>query len=87
MRVFEQAWAVFECACLSNRAWLSFRRAAVVEKGVVGFSNGHGCQNRCGWVFEWAWLSKRVGWVFKWVRLSWLGVERELVVEIGASGF
>ena len=60
---------------------MSFRRAAVVEKGMVGFSNGH------GWVFEQAQLLKRVGWVFKQARLFWLGVEREPVVEIGASGF
>ena len=86
-RVFKQAWAVFEHAQLSKRVRLSFRRATVVEKGVVGFSNGLGCQNGHSWVFEQVWLSKRAGWVFKWARLSRLGVERELVVKIGASGF
>ena len=80
-------WAVFECARLSKRAQLSFQRAAVVKNGVVGFSNGHSCQNGHGWVFEWVQLSKRVGWVFKQAQLSWLGVEREPVVEIGTSGF
>ena len=59
----------------------------VVEKGMVGFSNGHGCRNRRGWVFEWVQLSKRVGWVFKWAWLLQLGVEREPVIEIGAGGF
>ena len=53
------------CAWLSKRVWLSFQRATVVEKGVVGFSNGHGCRNGHGWVFEQAWLLKRAGWVFK----------------------
>ena len=53
----------------------------VVEKGMVGFSNGR------GWVFEQVWLSKRAGWVFKWAQLLQLGVEREPVVEIGAGGF
>ena len=61
--------------------------ATVVEKGMVGFSNGCGCRNSCGWVFEQAQLSKRVGWVFKQAQLSQLGVKREPVVEIGASGF
>ena len=59
----------------------------VVEKGVIGFSNGRSCRNGRGWVFERVRLSKRVGWVFKWAWLSRLGVERALVVEIGASGF
>ena len=61
--------------------------ATVVEKGMVGFSNGRSCRNGHGWVFEQAQLSKRAGWVFKWAWLSQLGVEREPVVEIGASGF
>ena len=72
---------------LSKRARLGFRKAVVVKKGVVGFSNRRGCRNGRGWVFEWAWLLKRAGWVFKWARLLWLGVERAPIVEIGASGF
>ena len=77
-----------------------FRMCTVVKKGMVEFSkgcgcrkghgwvfNGRGCRNGHSWVFEQVWLSKRVGWVFKWAWLSWLGVEREPVVEIGTGGF